>query len=82
MLCHVSGGIFVDIVEGKDKPTEIWKPEFEADYGVTGVLMMRMTKPLFGTGKDLVMDSIFCGMKEIVGMLSHGVYGTPAVNKK
>ena len=43
--------------------------------------MMRMTKPLFGTGKVVVMDSGFCVLKGLVGNLAHGVYGTTGINK-
>ena len=46
---------FVELVEGEDQPTERENPEFEADYEATGGLMMRMTKPMFGTGKYVVM---------------------------
>ena len=73
---------FVDILEGKDQPTEIGKPDFEAEYGATGGLMMRMTNPLFGTGKTVVKDSGFCVIKGLVGMLSRGVYGTTVIKKK
>ena len=73
---------FVDILEGKDQPTEIGKPDFEAEYGATGGLVMRMTNPLFGTGKAVVKDSGFCVMKGLVGMLSRGVYGTTVIKKK
>ena len=44
--------------------------------------MMRMKKPLFCTMKDLVMDSVFFVLKEIVCMFSHGVYGTTVINNK
>ena len=47
-----------------------------------GGLMMRMTKPLFGTGEAVVIDSGFCVLKGLVGMLSHGVYGTMVIKKK
>ena len=40
-----------------------------------------MTKPLFGTGKAVVMDSGFCVLKGIVRMLAHGVYGTMVIKK-
>ena len=73
---------FVGIVEGKDQPTERGKREFEADYGETGGLMMRMANPLFVKGKDVVVDSEFCVLKGIVGMLSHGVYGMTVIKKK
>ena len=51
------------------------------DYGKTGGLMMWMTNILFGTGKDVVMGSVFCVMKGLGRMLAHGVYGTPVINK-
>ena len=73
---------FVELVEGKYRTTERGKPEFEADYGATGGLIMRMKNPLFGTGKTVVMDSGFCVMRGLVGMLAHGVYGTTVINKK
>ena len=43
--------------------------------------MMCMTKPLFGTGKSVVINSVFCVMKGLVGMLAHGVYRTTVINK-
>ena len=43
---------------------------------------MFMTKPLFGTSKAVVMDSGFFVLKGILGMLSHGVYGTTVIKKK
>ena len=80
MLCHVSGGIFFKLVEGKDQPTERGKPDFEADYEATKGIVMRIKKPLLGTGKAVVMDSEFFVMKGLVGMLAHGVYGTTVIN--
>ena len=72
---------FVELVEREDRPTERGKPYFEADYGETGGMMMRMTKPLFGKGKSLVMGSGFCVLKGILRMLAHRVYGTTVINK-
>ena len=74
--------MFLDVVEGKDQPKDRGKPEFEADYGETGCMMMGMTKPLFGIGKAVVTDSSFCVPKGIVGMLAHGLYGTMVIKKK
>ena len=65
----------VDIVEGKDRSTEIGKLDFEADYGATGGMMMRTTKPMFVTGKAVVMDSGFFVLKGVVGMLAHECMG-------
>ena len=64
IFCAMSVVVFfVELVEGRDLPIERGKPELEADYGATGGLMIRMTKPLFGTGKYVVMDSYFCALK-------------------
>ena len=65
---------FVEIVDGKDVPTERGKPDFESYYGETGGMMMPVTNPLFVAGKDMAVYSGFCVLKEIVGMLAHGVY--------
>ena len=43
------------------------------DYGATGGIMMRKTKPMFGTGKAVVTDSGLYVLKDIGGMLEHGV---------
>ena len=43
--------------------------------------MVWMKKPLFGTGKAVVMDSGFCVLKGIVVILAHGVYGTTVIKK-
>ena len=43
---------------------------------------MRMKKPLFFTGKAVVMDSGFYVLKGLLGMLSHGVYGTTVIKKR
>ena len=44
--------------------------------------MMRITKPIFGTMKYVVMESGFFVMRGILGMLAHGVYRTTVINKK
>ena len=44
--------------------------------------MIRMMKPLYDTWKTVVMDSVFCVLKGLVGMLVHGVYEMMATKKK
>ena len=73
---------FVDIVEGKYLPKERGDPKFEAGYGSTGGLMMQMKKPLFGTGKAVVVESGFYVLKVLVGMLAHEVNGTTLIIKR
>ena len=45
-------------------------------------MMMQTKKPMFGTGKAVAMDSGFCVLKGLVGMLAHGVYETTVIKKK
>ena len=44
--------------------------------------MMCITKALFVTGNDVVIESGFCVLKGLVGMLAHGVYGMTVIKKK
>ena len=55
IACAKSKAIYyVDIVEGKDQPRVMGKKEFD-EKGATDSLMVRITKPLWGTGKMVVM---------------------------
>ena len=49
----------VEIVEGEDHPRVMGKKEFE-EKGAAAGLLVRMTKPLWGAGKVVVMCSGFC----------------------
>ena len=37
-------------------------------------LMLRITKPLCGTGDTVIVDSIFCVLKALIGMYDIGVF--------
>ena len=69
-------------MEGKDQKKDRGKPEFKADYGENGVLIMQMTNPLFVTWNTVLLGSVFCVMKGVVGMLAHVVYAMTVINKK
>ena len=60
MVCAKSKVIYnVEIVEGKNRPRVMGKKEF-GEKGVTTGLMVMITKPLWGIGEVVVMDSGFC----------------------
>lgn len=69
------------IVEGKDRPRQLPRREFE-ELGKTVGLMLRMCQPLFGSGKAVVMDSGFCVAKGIVELEARGVYGAALIKKR
>jgi Transposase IS4 len=70
-----------EIVEGKDRPTQLGQKEFNDLGGPTVGLMVHMTKPIHHTGKVVVMDSGFCVAKGIVEMEKKGVYGQALIKK-
>ena len=59
----------LDLREGKDRPTNLGPKEFD-DLGKTTGLLLRLTKPVWSTGKVFVLDSGFlcveshCGVEE------------------
>ena len=65
IACSETGILYaMEIVEGKDKPPEV-KKEF-AEFGKTTLLMLRLTRSLWGTGKVVVLDSRFCVLRGII----------------
>ena len=45
-------------------------------------LIWRMTKPLRGTGKEVITDSDFCVLKYLMGMYERGVYSSAVAKKR
>lgn len=83
IACAVTHIIFqVELVEGKDRPTELPKPEFEAELGKMGGLIMRMTKPVWYSNRIVIMDSAFCQLKALISLQKHGVYATVVIKKR
>ena len=46
-------------MEGRDHPRQLVRKEY-AELGAAVSLMLRMCKPIFGTGEAVVLDSGFC----------------------
>lgn len=74
ICCSLSGVLFaLEIVEGKDKPTE--RPAKEhSELGKTVSLCLRLTKSLNATGSLVILDSGFCVVKAILEMKRNGVF--------
>ena len=78
----MSGIIFaIELVEGKDRPKELGKPDGHFKGGVTVGLLLRLTKSLYHTGKCVILDSGFCVLKGLVELRKVGVFAS-AVTKK
>ena len=70
-----------EIVEGKDPPRVMDKKECE-EKGAEAGLMVRMTNPIWGTGKLVVMDSGFCVLEVFISMVEKGVLGSASIKKR
>ena len=64
----------IELVEGKDKPTDRGVPKFEGRFGKTGGLLLRMLKDYFNTGRYVVLDSGFCVLQAIIGLYNKGLF--------
>eukprot|EP00804_Cyclotella_cryptica_P020321 CCRYP_014042-RA/>CCRYP_014042-RA protein AED:0.41 eAED:0.46 QI:0/-1/0/1/-1/1/1/0/310 len=79
--CGMSGLMFVDLVEGKDRPVDLGPPEFETAIGKTGGLLLRMLKSCFNTGRYVVLNSGFCVLKALVALYEKGIYAGALIKK-
>ena len=71
-----------ELVKGKDRPKDLGRMDFETGPVKSTIsLVWRMTKPLWGSGKTVVMDIGLCMFKGLIGMYDIGLYGS-AVTKK
>ena len=81
IACAKSKDIYnFDIMEGKDLPRGVGKKDFK-EKGLAAGLVLRMKNPLWGTGKVVVVDSVFCVMEGLISMVEKCVLG-PALIKK
>mmetsp|Transcript_11947 Transcript_11947/g.25228 ORF Transcript_11947/g.25228 Transcript_11947/m.25228 type:complete len:318 (-) Transcript_11947:177-1130(-) len=71
----------VELVEGKDRPPQLGRKEFE-EHGKTVGLMLRMSKNLWNTGKVVTMDSGLSVSKGILAMREKGVFGQALVKPR
>lgn len=82
IACGLSGILYqLELVEGKDRPRELGKPEHENKGGPTVGLLLRLTKILHGTGKIVVLDSGFCVLKAIVELRKVGCFAAALIKK-
>ena len=67
ICCAVSGIMFaVEMVEGKDAPREIPPHPTRNQFGRTIGLLLHLTEALYMTGKVVILDSGFCGLKGLI----------------
>jgi len=81
-ICDCLSGIMygLEIVEGKDAPKER-KKEFD-EKGKTVALLLRLCKPIFATGKVVILDSGFCVLAAIISLKQFGVFASAMIKKR
>ena len=71
------------IVEGRDHPIPMGRPEFETSPNMKTIgIMLRLTRALWSTGKAVIMDGGFCVLKGLLEMRKRGVYGSTLIKKR
>ena len=72
-----------EIVEGRDHPIPMGRPEFETSPNMKTVgLMLRLTRARWSTGKAVIIDSGLCVLKGLLEMRKRGVYGSALIKKR
>ena len=79
--CRESEVIFrIELVEGKDQPSTHVK-QF-SNLGKTVGLLLRLTKPLWGSSKVVILDSGFCVLQAIIELRKKGVFASALIKKR
>jgi hypothetical protein len=81
VCCALSGIMYsIELVEGKDRPRQLGPAQFDS-LGKTVGLMWRMCKPIFHSGKVVILDSGFCVLQGIIELKKVGVYAVVLIKK-
>ena len=72
----------VEYSQGRDRPVGVTK-EFEREAG-KGIcsMILRLCKPLFGSGRTIHLDSGFCVLSVIARLLIHGLFSNAQIKKR
>ena len=82
IACGVCSIIFhMEMMEGKWRPKELGQMEFER-LGKTVGLLLRMTRPIWNTGRVVILDSGFCVLSGIVELAKRGLHGGALIKKR
>ena len=71
----------IDLREGKDRPANLGNKEFD-EHGKTCGILLRLTRPVWATGKVFVLDSGFCVLKALVELKKKGLFAAALIKKR
>ena len=82
IACGASGILYrLEIVEGRSRPKEKPSEKFHEE-GKTASLLLRLTEPIFDTGKIIILDSGFCVLDAVIALKKRGVFASALVKKR
>ena len=70
----------LDVREGKDQPQNLGPKEFN-NFGKTTGILLRLTKPVWSTGKVFVLDSGLCVLQALVELKKKGLFVVALIKK-
>ena len=82
-VCCCTSGIMwgTEMVEGKDHPQQLGRPEHD-NLGSTIGLLLRILTPIFFKGFIVILDSGFCILKGIIELRKKGVFASALIKKR
>jgi hypothetical protein len=81
IACGVSLIIFhMEMVEEKKRAKDLGKMEFES-LGKTVGLLLRMTRPIWNTGRVVILNSGFCVLSGMLELAKRGLHGGALIKK-
>ena len=82
-VCCCKTGIMwgIELVEGKDCPTQLGKPKHDEMRSTVGLLLW-MLVPIFHMGLVIILDSGFCVLKGIIELCKKGIYASVLIKKR
>ena len=72
---------FSDIVEGRYRPRERGRPEFD-NIGKTVVTILQCKRPICNCARVVIMNSEFCVTKGLVELQNKGLFGAVLIKKR
>ena len=89
ICCGLCGILFfMEIVEGKDRPPQLPALNTSGVFGdtrklgATVGLLLRMCKPIYHSGKIVILDSGFCVLSGIIELAKKGVFAGAQIKKR
>ena len=70
------------MVEGKDHPKELGKSAYNKNGGDTCGLLLRMEREIWVSGRELVLNSVFCILQKIIVLRKVGCFTVAVIKKR